>query len=398
MSTDSIVVLREDFPVLRNDPSLVYLDSAATSLKPQVVVDAVTWFLAEGTSAVFRGVHQRGVEATDRFDLARATIARWFSVADDQVVFTRGATDAINLVRRGLRDLKRVVTTSAEHHSNLLPWRDGLECRVMPTDQSGRISAEELDAQLSISPADLVAVSHLGNVFGATQPISALSEVAHQHGALMLVDIAQSAAHLPAGLDDLGADFVVCSGHKMLGPSGIGALIGQPEALERLDPVDWGGSMVESVDSTTCRLQPAPRRWEAGTPAIESVLGWAAAVEYLESFDRQLSLKHLQTLTAFAHQQLAALPGVEVLGELEPADRLGILPLEIDGWEAHAAARSLSQRANICLRSGFHCAEPLHKLLDLQPTLRASFHIYSTREDIDRLTEAVERLTKLKVG
>jgi len=389
---------RDDFPVLRNAPELVYLDSAATSLKPQTVVDAVTWFLTEGTATVSRGVHQQGVEATCRFDASRATIARWFAVADDQVVFTRGATGAINLVRRGLQGLKRVATTVAEHHSNLLPWRAGLDCCVLPTDPSGRITADQLDTHLQHSPADLVAISHVGNVFGAKQPVQELSEVAHRHSALMLVDIAQSAAHLPAGPNELGADFVVCSGHKMLGPSGIGALIAQPEALERLDPVDWGGSMVESVDETSCHLQHGPRKWEAGTPAIESILGWAAAIDYLDSFDRDAMLGHLQELTASAQRRLASLPGVEVLGDLAPEERLGILPLQVDGWEAHAAARVLSQRANICVRSGFHCAEPLHQTLALPPTLRASFHIYSTDRDIELLAEALENLAKFKVG
>lgn len=398
MSADLLRELRDDFPALRGDPSLIYLDSAATSLKPQCVIDEVVWFLGEGTSAVFRGVHQRAVEATERFEDARGTVARWFNVANDQVVLTRGTTDGINLVRRGLRGLQRVLTTNAEHHSNLLPWREGLDCQVLSCDSSGRILPAALDDALRQHPAQLVALSHVGNVFGTIQPVTELSEVAHAHSALLLVDAAQSASHLPVGLDQLGADYLVCSGHKMLGPSGIGALVGQPEALDRLQPISWGGSMVEAVDDEGYQLQPAPRRWEAGTPAVESLLGWAAALEYLELLGREAVHRHLEFVTSHAIEQLQKLPGVEILGALDPTERSGILPLRIEGWESHTAARVLSQRANLCLRSGFHCAEPLHKALGLLPTLRASFHVYTTPREVDQLVEALDRLANLRIG
>ena len=390
--------IRSDFPVLRNNPELVYLDSGATSLKPQSVVDEMMWFLTEGTSAAYRGVHQLGVESTERFTEARETIANWFGVSSDQLIFTSGTTAAINLVRYGLQDLKNVVTTNAEHHSNLLPWRQGLDCRVIDCDSSGRITGEILDAELNNMPADLVAISHVGNVLGAMQPIRELGEVARSHGSLMLVDAAQSAAHLDCDLDALGADFLVCSGHKMLGPSGIGALVAQPEALQRLGPVSWGGGMVESVKADVHELQQPPQRWEAGSPNVEAALGWAAAIDYLESLERPNLHRHLQTITAAAQEQLSNVSGVELLGECSPAGQNGILPIKIDGWEAHAAARVLSQRFNICVRSGFHCAQPLHQALDWAPTLRASFHVYTTLDDIERFTTAVETLTKLKVG
>ncbi len=398
MTLNPLPDIRSDFPLLRKHPELIYLDSGATSLKPQVVVDEMMWFLTEGTSAVYRGVHQLGVEATERFNEARETIANWFGVASDQLVFTTGTTAAINLVRHGLQGLKSVVTTNAEHHSNLLPWRHGLDCREIASDRFGRISAESLDAELRKSPADLVAVSHVGNVLGTMQPIRGLSEVARSHGALLLLDAAQSASHLDCELDDLGADFIVCSGHKMLGPGGIGALIGRPEALQRLNPVNWGGGMVASVGGDSYELQQAPQKWEAGSPAVEAAIGWAAAIEYLESLDRTALHPHLQAVTAAAQEQLADVSSVELLGECSLSGQNGILPIKISGWEAHAAARVLSQRFNICVRSGFHCAEPLHQSLGWAPTLRASFHVYTTLEEIDRFTTAVETLTKLKVG
>lgn len=390
--------IRSDFPVLRNHPELVYLDSGATSLKPQSVVNEMTWYLTEGTSAVYRGVHQLGVDATERFTEARDTIANWFGVASDQLILTSGTTSAINLVRYGLQDLRSVVTTNAEHHSNLLPWRQGLDCRVLICDDAGRIPNELLESELRDSPADLVAVSHVGNVLGTIQPIRELADIAHSHGALLLVDAAQSAAHLDRTLDDLGADFIVCSGHKMLGPGGIGALVGRPEALKRLNPVYWGGGMVTSVNEHGNKLQQLPQKMEAGSPNVEATLGWAAAIEYLETLGRSALHPHLQSITATAQEQLAAVSGVELLGQCDLAGQNGILPLKIDGWEAHAAARVLSQRFNICVRSGFHCAEPLHQSLGWAPTLRASFHVYTTLEDVSRLVNAVETLTKLKVG
>jgi cysteine desulfurase/selenocysteine lyase len=338
------------------------------------------------------------VAASDRFEAARSTVARWFRVADDQVVFTHGTTDAINLVRRGLPGLRRVVFSIAEHHSNLLPWRAGLDWTALDCDAQGRVDPAALDAELAKAPADLVAIAHVGNVLGTIQPIAELAEVAHRHGALMLVDAAQSASHLPVGPDDLGADFVACSGHKMLGPSGVGALVGKYEALERLRPVDWGGSMVQSVDAAQCQLQPLPRMLEAGTPPIESVFGWAAALEYLESLGLATIREHLESLTTIALERLAQIPGLKILGPSRADERAGIITLQLVNWEAHALARVLSQRGNVCVRSGFHCAEPLHQHLGLPPTLRASFHVYTSRDDVDRLVEVLESIANLALS
>ncbi|TWT33770.1 putative cysteine desulfurase [Posidoniimonas corsicana] len=390
--------VRDDFLAFTCDPTLVYLDSAATTLKPRCVVDEVSWCLTEGASAIYRGVHRRGVELTARFDDARATIARWFGVADDEVVITTGATGAINLVRNGWPDLNSVVTTIVEHHSNLLPWTNVQSCRTLPCDPCGRVSAEDLDKELLSAPADLVAVSHVSNVLGVIQPVSELAEVAHRHGALLLLDAAQSASHLPVEPNLCGADFIACSGHKMLGPSGVGALVATSEALARLKPISWGGGMVESVSPDDVRLQPAPRRFEAGTPPVESVLGWATALDYLESIGRENLTEHTRALTLAAIKRFSGVRGVRVHGPADVEEQLGIVSLSVDGWESHAAARVLSQRGNICVRSGFHCAEPLHQRLGLRPTLRLSFQAYNDHSDIEKACAVIEQLAQTQIG
>ncbi|MEQ8846452.1 aminotransferase class V-fold PLP-dependent enzyme [Botrimarina sp.] len=390
--------VRGDFLALEQDPTLVYLDSAATSLKPRAVVERVAWALGEGAAPVYRGVYARAAAATEAFEAARASVAGWFGVAADQVVFTRGATDGVNLVRRGWKGLRSVVTTDAEHHSNLLPWRDGLEVRTIPLSDDGCLSPGALEAELAARPADLVAVSHVGNVLGAINPVAEISRVAHERGAALLVDAAQSASHLAVALGSLGADYLVCSAHKMLGPTGVGALVATPEALDRLAPVSWGGSMVESVTADGSQLQPAPRRWEAGTPAVEAALGWGAAIEYLEGLGASRVADHFDQVTAAAVERLRDIEGVRVLGPRDPSLRSAIVAMEVDGWESHALARAIGQRDNICIRSGFHCAQPLHQAMGLGPTLRASFHVYTSADDLDRFADALRRVTSVRFG
>ena len=403
MLAESTLNVQSDFPVLRNNPGLTYLDSAATSLKPDVVIDEVRWFLEQGTASVYRGTHRLATEVTERFEDARATIGDWFGVVSDQVVLTRGATDGINLVANSLNGLVRVVTSNAEHHSNLLPWFDDaqryrIESEMLSVDVFGRVSTEQLDEVLKSRPAQLVAISHVGNVLGTKQPISELADVVHHHKALLLVDAAQSAAHLEFRFDDLGADFLVCSGHKMLGPSGIGALVGTEDALMQLAPTRWGGSMIQSFDGENLKLQPPPRRWEAGSQPVESLLGWAAALEYLEGLDRGKIESHVAKLTTMAYETLSAIPDVRVIGDTAATDRVAILPFQIEGWKVHDAAKALSQQSNVCVRSGFHCAEPLHHHLGVGPTLRASFHVYNTPEDVEALAQAVRQVARLQVG
>ena len=387
--------IRDDFPVLRDNEGLVYLDSAATSLKPQSVADAVTWFMTEGTASVHRGVYRRTVEVSERFEEARSTVAEWFDVDDTQVVFTRGVTDGINLVRRSLPQLSRVVTSVAEHHSNLLPWRTVEDIRVLECDSTGVIAPDQLADQLSRCPAELVALAHVGNVSGAIQPAKELSDVAHKHGALFLLDAAQSSWHLPCGPSETGADFVVCSSHKMLGPSGVGALIGTVEALDQLSTESWGGGMVESVDLNDCRLQPVPQRFEAGTPAVESILGFAAAIEYLDRLGQARIEKLAADTSAYLFQRLQEFEDVQLVGPTDSSIRGGVAAMLMGKVESHVAAKILSQRAGICVRSGFHCAEPLHRHLGLTPTLRASAHVYTTRGDIDRFIDELMQIPRV---
>ena len=353
-----LAAIRADFPFFRENPDVIYLDSAATSLKPQAVIDEVSWFLSTGTSSINRAVHHIGVETSSRVRKARQTIANWFGVTDSQVVFTSGTTDAINLVRSGLSGLERVLVSNGEHHSNLLPWRSVSQLRTIDSDSFGVLTPERLAKELKDFPADLVSVSHLGNVLGIVQPIQELSEVVHSQGGLLLVDAAQSASHLPCSLETLNADFLVCSGHKMLGPSGIGALIGKREALERLNPTRWGGGMVSAVTESESTLEVGPGRFEAGTLPIESILGWSAAIEYLDTIGIASIDSHLSELTAQTVDALLDVPGVRLGGNAK-TKRHSIVPFTIEHWQAHQAARVLSQRYGVCVRSGFHCAEPV---------------------------------------
>ena len=388
--------IREDFPFFQANPDVVYLDSAATSLKPNCVVDEVSRFLSTGTATVDRSVYEIGVKASERVREARNRIARWFDASENQLVFTASATDAINLVRFGLEGLSDVLTTTAEHHSNLLPWRSVARCRSLNCDEFGLLRLDELKRELKKRPADLVAISHVNNVLGTVQPVRQIAEVVKSYGGLILVDASQSASQMPVSLDELGADFLVCSGHKMLGPSGVGALIGTLEALDRLTPYMLGGGVVESVSVDGHELRGGSAQFEAGTFPVESILGWASAITYLDALGIENIEAHSDSLTKRVVSRLRELPAVTL--HSADATRHGIVPFSVKNWEAHAAARTLSQRFQVCVRSGFHCAEPLHRSLGLGPTLRCSFHVYSDESDIERLIKGLSSMSQLSVG
>jgi len=394
LDTNSV---REAFPFFKANPGVTYLDSAATSLKPTAVIDEVAWYLSRGTASVDRSVYELGVQASERVREARIRIARWFGTTEHQLVFAPNATTAINLVRFGLEGLRSVITTTAEHHSNFLPWQSIDDCRSISCDPSGLLRVDDLQRELQLRSTDIVAIHHVNNVTGAIQPVRQIADLARSHGALTLVDVAQSASHRPVNIEDLGADFFVCSGHKMLGPSGVGALIGKPEVLDRLQPVWLGGGVVESVAADRHELRGGPARLEPGTPPVESILGWARAIEYLESLGIENVQGHNSKLTEKVVSRLQEVPAVTIHGGHD-LDRCGIVSFSLEGWEAHAAARTLSQRFHVCVRSGFHCAEPLHRSLQVGPTLRCSFHVYSNETDIRQLIAGLVSMSELSVG
>ncbi|MCD0458894.1 aminotransferase class V-fold PLP-dependent enzyme [Roseiconus lacunae] len=382
-----------DFPALAGSHAGVcYLDSAATTLKPRCVIDAVGWFLQEGTSAVHRGIHPRSLTATDRFESTRERIAEWFLADAEEVVLTSGATDAIHLVRCGLRDLNSVVYTVMEHHSNYVPWMDVANHHCLGVDGDGQIDLETLGEQLR-GGVDLVAITHQSNVLGSITRLEEIVELTHRHGAMILVDAAQSAAHDPPDFGGLGIDFLACSAHKMLGPSGSGALLVARHVQDRLRPVRFGGNMVSAVHGETFELQSPPHCFEAGTPAIESVIGWGAAIDYLDQLSPAGISHYLSELTDRAANQLAAIDGVRLVSTSDP-HRGPLVAFTIEGMEANAVVKILGND-QIFLRAGYHCAQPLHEHLGMGPSIRASFQVYNTPADIDRLTERIASLARV---
>lgn len=388
---------RSEFPALHQEvhgQPLVYLDSASTTLKPQSVIDAVVQVFTRDAGNVHRGVHALSEAATAAFEGARRAVAGFLAAAEEEVVFTRGTTESINLVaqawgRNALGPGDAVVATALEHHSNLVPWQlvcaeRGAELRVAPIDEAGRIDTGRL-AELLDDRVRLVAVSHLSNVLGTIAPIAEIARLAHAAGALVLVDGAQAAAHLPIDVGALGCDFYAFSGHKVFGPTGIGVLWGRARLLETMPPWHGGGEMVASVELTGARFREPPYRFEAGTPDIAGAVGLGAALARLGRLDRAAVAAHERALHA---RLLAALdqPGVRLLGRPE----IALAAFDVEGVPAHDLATILD-RDGVAIRSGHHCCQPLHRRFGLAASARASLALYNTADDIDRLAAGIER-------
>jgi cysteine desulfurase/selenocysteine lyase len=399
--------VRRDFPCLgtqlRAGVPLVYLDSAATSLKPWPVIRAVQSYDADYPANVHRGLHTLSERATAAYESARARVARFIGAADPaQVVFTRGTTEAINLAAQSwggtfLRPGDEVVLSVLEHHSNLVPWqmlarRIGLALRFADVTDDGRLELDSFERQLS-DRTRLVAITAMSNVLGTIPPLEEVIDRAHRRGALVLLDAAQAMAHLPVDVTALGADFVAFSGHKMCGPTGVGVLYAQREHLEAMPPVIGGGSMVVRVGRDEAEWNEVPWKFEAGTPPIAQAIGLGAAVDYLSRFDRPALWAHERALTAYAHRVLTALAGVRLLGP-EPGQKGGIVAFTVAGVHPHDLAQ-LVDRDGVAIRAGHHCAMPLHDRLGVAASARASFSLYNTAAEIDRLAEAIERAQRV---
>lgn len=385
---------RDDFPILKrqiDDKPIVYLDSAATSLKPQPVIDAVTRFYTHHTANVHRAMHVFAEEATELFEDARRSLARFLNAEEDEVVFVRGTTEAINLVHRSYPGLKTTVTTAMEHHSNFLPWAFGPQSHVVPVDRAGNLAMDKLADALQAG-ADLVAISHVSNALGVINPIEQVVRMAHDAGALVLVDAAQSLPHMPIDVKQLDIDFLACSAHKMLGPGGVGALYAKRELLDRMNPYHLGGNIIDQVHIDGFTLQDPPHKFEAGTPAIEAVIGWGAAIDYLSQLGMDEVQDHDHQLVSYALERLGQIDFIKITGPADPDRRCASVSFNVESLEAHGVARMLSNRANVFVRSGFHCAQPLHETLELLPTVRASFYVYNQTEDIDALAEALNAI------
>lgn len=393
---------RRDFPALAqrvHGNRLAYLDSAATALKPQAVIDAVTAVLTRDAGNVHRGVHALSEAASAAFDAARHRIARFIGAAEGEVVLTSGTTASINLVAHAWGRVHvgpgdAVVATELEHHSNLLPWQvlcaeRGATLRIAPIDDAGRIDLATL-AGLLDRRVKLVAVTHLSNVLGTIAPVADIARLAGAVGARVLVDGAQAIAHLPVDVAALGADFYAFSGHKLYGPPGTGVLWGRPELLEAMPPWQTGGEMVAAVSLDAARYREPPYRFEAGTPNIAGVVGLGAAVAYLDELGRDRVREHEEARHRALRAAIAAIPGARVLGE--PAAAL--VAFTLAGVHPHDVA-TIVDREGVALRSGHHCAQPLHRRFGVDASVRASLALYSGDDDIDQMAGALGRVREV---
>ncbi len=390
--------VRADFPILQqqiNGHPFVYLDSASTSQKPNVVIDAVTDYYRQYNANVHRGIYTIGERATAEYEAARAKVARFINAPDaHEVIFTRNATEAINLVAYawGRRNIDRgdaIVLTEMEHHANLVPWqilaqeRDG-DLEFIPITDDGILRLDVFEVLLRVKPK-LVAFTHVSNTLGTINPVREMVEMAHAAGALVLVDGAQAVPHLPVDVQALDADFYVFSGHKMLAPMGSGALWGRRELLEAMPPFLSGGEMIREVHLRRSDFNDIPWKFEAGTPAVGDAIGLGVAADYLGDLGMNAVREHERELVAYALETLRAkVPAIELYGPMDPDLRGGVVPFNLPGVHPHDVAQVLD-RSGIAVRAGHHCTMPLHERLDLAATARASFSVYSTREDIDAL-------------
>ena len=389
--------LKDDFPAFAQPtPSgrpLVYLDSAATGLRPRAVVDAVLEAMVSKTGGVHRSVNYLGDRATEAYEESRLTVARWIGGLENEVVFTRNTTEALNLIAHGWPDRRRVLVSATDHHSSLLSWGDS-RTTTIPPRIDGRVDEEAIYKELALRDVAVVCLSHVSNVTGQMPDIESIVERAHHHGAIVVLDAAQSAPHGPLETQSLGCDFLAFSGHKLGSPAGVGVLWGKPECLRRLEVVSKGGGILQSLRVGEIRYKDDPWRLEAGTPAIESVIGLAAAIDYLRGLDCEQVVEHLKYLRSYAIEKLSLLPRIRLLSANEQG-AMGPVSFYFEGLPSHVIARGLSDSYGVCIRSGFQCAEPLHEFLGIGPSLRLSFFVYNQVSDIDFAIESLRSLVSL---
>ena len=393
--------IRRDFPILKrevNGRPLVYLDNAATSQKPVQVMAEITRYYRDINSNIHRGVHTLSVEATERYEAAREQVRAFFGAPDvSEIIFTRNTTESINLVahafgRAFLEAGDEVLISEIEHHSNIVPWQllreeRGIALRHIPMLPDGTLDLDE--ARRLIGPrTKLLSITLMSNALGTIVPVAELAELARAQGARVLVDAAQAAPHLPIDVGELGADFLACSAHKMLGPTGVGVLWGRRELLEEMPPFLGGGDMIASVSLEESTWNQLPYKFEAGTPNIAGVIGFGVALGYLEAVGMDAIRRHERDLTAYALDRLIDVPGVTLYGPLDPDLRGGVVSFGLDGVHPHDIGQVLDSHG-VAIRAGHHCAQPVMRKLDVAATARASFYLYNTREEVDVLEAAV---------
>lgn len=374
-----------------NGHPLVYLDNAASSQKPIAVIDAVKKYYELDHSNVHRGIHTLGSRATMAYEGAREKVARFINASvPEEIIFTRGTTTAINLVansyaRANVQAGDEIVLTAMEHHSNLIPWQQvakstGADLKYIPLQKDGTITLEDVEKTIT-SKTKMVAITQISNVLGIINPIKEIASIAHRHGAKILIDGAQSAPHMKIDVQDLNCDFFAFSGHKMCAPTGIGALYGKKDLLEHMEPIEFGGEMIDHVDLYESNWAAVPAKFEAGTPMIAGAVGLGAAIDFLEGIGMDNILQHEKELVDYAVEKMIAIDGLVIHGP--HTNRSGLVTFNLGNIHPHDIATVLDAEG-IAIRAGHHCCQPLMRWLEVSSTARASFYIYNTRDDVDR--------------
>jgi len=402
----SLEEIRAEFPILSrrvHGQRIAYLDNGATAQKPLAVIETLERYWREQNANVHRGVHTLSEEATALYEQARETIARHLGVGPREVIFTRNVTGSLNLVahawgRANVAEGDRILLTEMEHHSNIVPWyllarEVGAKLDWVPVDGDGRLDMEALAVAMERGPK-LVGVAHVSNVLGTVNPLAEIARIAHEAGAIVVVDGAQGAPKLQLDLPDLGADFYGFTGHKLYGPTGVGVLYGRGELLEAMGPFEGGGSMISKVTKERITWASVPARFEAGTPPIGEAIGLAAAIEWLDAVGLDAAHAHEAEVGAYALERLAEVPGVRIFGPPAGDDRVGIVSFDLDGVHAHDVSEILDRHA-IAVRAGHHCAQILMDRLGVAATTRASLAVYNTRQEVDRLVEALHDVRRV---
>ena len=399
--------IKKDFPILErkihNGKRLVYLDSAATSQKPRSVIQAMDDYYYQNNANVHRGIHLLAEEATQMYEIARKKIADFVEVKDtSQLIFTRNTTESINLIartwgRKFLDEGDVILTTEMEHHSNIVPWfslaeERKLSVKFIRITNEGKLDLKHYQNLLKLDPK-VVAFTHMSNVLGTINPAKEIIELAHKAGAITVIDGAQSVPHLSVSIDDLDTDFYAFSAHKMCGPTGIGILFGKKNLLEKMPPFLGGGDMIRKVTFNGFTTNSIPYKFEAGTPAIAQAIGFGAAVDYLSSLGMEKIFAHGKKLISYAMESLSDIPGLKIIGPLAE-DRGGVISFVLDQIHPHDIAQILDE-SGIAVRAGHHCAMPLHEKFHLAASTRASFYLYSTKDDIDKLKEGLLHVRKV---
>ncbi|EAC3736113.1 cysteine desulfurase [Listeria monocytogenes] len=401
--------IRADFPILAqeiNEKPLAYLDNAATSQKPKQVIEALTHYYEFDNANVHRGVHTLAARATDAYESARGKVAKFIHAREvAEIIFTRGTTSAINLVVDSYAEANieagdEIVISYLEHHSNLIPWqqlakRKGAVLKYIELEEDGTISVEQAKKTIG-EKTKIVALAHVSNVLGTITPMKEIAAIAHQFGAVILVDGAQAVPHMEVDVVDLDADFYAFSGHKMMAPTGIGALYGKRELLDAMEPTEFGGEMIDFVELYDSNWKELPWKFEAGTPIIGGAIALGAAIDYLAEVGLANIHAHEQALASYAIEEMSKIEGITIYGPKDASKRCGLVTFNLEGAHPHDIATILDEDG-IAIRAGHHCAQPLMKWLDVSSTARASFYIYNTKEEIDALIDGL-KLTKEYFG